>query len=104
MQESFSKLKTNYETIKISHYTVLSILKENTELPIAKNLTKPSNPTELPHCRKHFEVRRCRVSVLNITYNILVARMWYTKRERRRNSKVVSLRALLHRLNFLGVS
>ena len=42
-----------------------SLPKENTELPIAKNLTKPSNPTELPHCRKHFEVRRCRVSVLN---------------------------------------
>ena len=62
MQETFSKQKTTYETIKIKK---VHILKENTELPIAKNFTKPSKSTELPNCRKHFEVRRCPVRVLN---------------------------------------
>ena len=66
MQDISSKQNTNYETNKKENAT--SFLKENTELPIAKNLTKPSNPTELPHCRKHFEVRRCRVSVLNMMF------------------------------------
>ena len=71
MQDISSKQKTNYETNKKENAT--SLPKENTELPIAKNLTKPSNPTELPHCRKHFEVRRCRISVLNNMYLLSAA-------------------------------
>ena len=41
------------------------IMKTTSELFTAKICTKPSNSPELPNCRKHFEVRRCRVSVLN---------------------------------------
>ena len=56
------------QIIKQSKSSTASLLKENTELPIAQNFTKPSKSTELPNCRKHFEVRRCRVSVLNIEF------------------------------------
>ena len=54
------------QIMKLSKSGTTFLLKENTELPVAKNLTKPSRPTEPPNCRKHFEVRRCRVSVLNM--------------------------------------
>ncbi len=44
------------------------IMKTSSELFTAKICTKPSNSPELPNCRKHFEVWRCRVSVLNMEY------------------------------------
>ena len=64
------ELYTNKQIIiKQSKFDTTFLLKENTELPVAKNLTKPSKSMELPNCRKHFEVRRCRVSVLNYDFD-----------------------------------
>ena len=44
------------------------VMKTSSELFTAKICTKPSKPTGLPNRRKHFEVRRCPVRVLNMIY------------------------------------
>ena len=51
--------------MRITKSSNTCIMKTTSELFTAKICTKPSNSPELPNCRKHFEVRRCRVSVLN---------------------------------------
>ena len=44
------------------------VMKTSSELFTAKICTEPSKPTGLPNRRKHFEVRRCPVRVLNKSF------------------------------------